>query len=89
MQLSDYVGQEILTLIPYIADPPKLVRVILHGVEAGGVWIESQTLTNTLLATLGASAISKTPVTFLPYHQITCFVSSVDVMALNEKAFGV
>jgi hypothetical protein len=41
MQLSDYIGNSILILIPKIHEK-KYQKVILHGVEASGIWIESQ-----------------------------------------------
>jgi len=52
MQLSDYIGQEIALLIPTI-HPIKFQAVKLLGVEAGGVWIESQTLLNLVLKNIG------------------------------------
>lgn len=87
MQLSDYVGKEILLFVPDI-DPkmPQLVKLL--GVEAGGIWIESQTITNNLLKSLNQATWLGSPALFLPYHAIRLGVGKLDVPALNEKAFG-
>jgi hypothetical protein len=87
MQLSEHLGQEILLLVPDI-DPkiPQLVKLI--GVEAGGVWIESQSLTNTFLTGINQATWPGSPSFFLPYHAIRLGIGRVDAPALNEKAFG-
>jgi hypothetical protein len=88
MQLSDYVGQTLTVLIPRIhEDSEEKVRV--HGVEAGGVWIESQRLTNRLMTRLSASTAPKTLVFFFPYHEIVYAMVPIDVPALNETGLHV
>jgi hypothetical protein len=86
MQLSDFVGHEIVVMIPKI-DAENVQTVKLLGVEAGGIWIESQSLTNTLLAA-GSVATSRTIGFFLPYSQILFAVAAGQGISLNEKAFG-
>ncbi|MGA2772114.1 MAG: hypothetical protein ABSG26_14965 [Bryobacteraceae bacterium] len=88
MQLSDFVGQPISMLIPFIHQT-ALQKVNLLGVEAGGVWIESQTFTNAVLQKLGVPTSPKTSVLFVPYHGIGLGLFSIDQPALDEKAFGV
>ena len=88
MQLSDLVGDRLALLVPMIHGT-ELQTVNLLGVEAGGIWVESQKFTNQLLQGLGAQSFPRTPVFFLPYHQIAVAMSSVDGPALDEKAFGV
>jgi hypothetical protein len=87
MQLSDYIGREILLLIPDV-DPnlPQLVKLV--GVDVGGVWIESQPLTNTFLASIKQAVWPTSPAFFLPYHAIRLGIGRSDAPALNEKAFG-
>jgi hypothetical protein len=70
-------------------DHVKMQKLILHGVESGGLWVESQTLTNAFLARVGLASAPKTAVFFLPFHQISFVLDSLNVPSLSEKAFGV
>jgi len=76
-----------LVLIPKI-DQKIYQKVKLHGVEAGGLWLESQAVTNALLQTLGAPATEKTVVFFWPYHQIQFAISSIDQPSFDERALA-
>ena len=80
------IGGTVGAVIPKLGGPTKIVSVRLHGVEAGGVWIESQTMTDLLLQTFKLQAASKTPIFFVPYHEITFLLTSIDVPALNETS---
>jgi hypothetical protein len=83
--LKDFVGKTIFALIPFIHG--EIVQVLkLHGVEPGGIWVESQTLTDLLLARVGRTAAPKTAIFFLPYQQIVFVLGSLDVPSLSEKA---
>jgi hypothetical protein len=88
MQLADYVDQEISMLIPFI-DPVKLQRVKIRGVEAGGIWLESQTLTNITLKSIGVATAPKSLAFFFPYHAVRFGFVGVEGVALNESALGV
>ena len=88
MQLSDYVGKDIILKIPYI-DPDHLQTVRLLGVEAGGVWIESQEMINQLYSAVEKEGSPRTPAFFFPYHQIEWGLVGIPGMALNERAFGI
>ena len=87
-RLQDLVGHSIMAHVP-IFEPrgPQLFK--LHEVEAGGLWLESQETTNLLLQKLGYASSSKTPIFFLPFHQIAFVMASVPGVSLDEKAFGV
>jgi hypothetical protein len=88
VQFSDRIGDDVL--ISLVIDATKrLHRVKLVGVEAGGLWIQSQELTTMLLRSSGVATHPKTPVIFVPYHQIFLAAASTDEVALDEKAFGV
>ena len=88
MKFSDVIGQEIAISIPYLAEGTgKLQRVKLVGVEAGGIWIESQELIDIVLEGANLASAPRTPVFFFPYSQIVFAVSSTDSVALSEKAF--
>jgi hypothetical protein len=88
MQLSDYVGQNIVLLIPTI-DPIKFQNVKLLGAEPGGIWIESQTLMNIILKNVGAASAPRTLAFFYPYHEVKFGFVGVEGPALNEASFGV
>jgi hypothetical protein len=87
-ELQKMIGQTIVASVPAI-DRVKLQKLILHGVESGGLWVESQTMTNALLARVGLAAAPKTAIFFLPFHQISFLIESLNVPSLSEKAFGV
>ena len=87
MQLSECVGKTIVAMIPFIDQSFQIVTVC--GVEVGGVWIQSQSLTNKMLGSLQEASLSITPVFFVPYGQIVFLASHVPQTALNERAFGV
>jgi hypothetical protein len=89
MQFTDLIGDSIFVKSPLMDKDSKLTEVKLLGVEAGGLWIQSQVLTNAVLDFFGASSAGKTPIFFLPYHEIICVVTTIDEIALGEKAFGV
>jgi hypothetical protein len=88
MQLSDYVGQSLAFMI-FRLNPDVAQEAVLRGVEAGGVWVESQQLTNDLLGQVGVSCAPRTPVTFFPYHEIGFVIAFVPELSLNETALGV
>jgi hypothetical protein len=86
MQLSDYIGQQLMLFVRPLGN--KLQEVTLLGVEAGGVWLECQNVTNAALASLSAPSSQNTPVWFVPYGEITLGFAAIPKRALNEKAFG-
>jgi len=88
MQLSDYIGQEIVLFIPTI-HPTNFQKVTLMGVDAGGVWIYSQTLLNMMLKSIGRATSPKSVAFFYPYHELRFGYVGIEGPALNEKAFGV
>ena len=88
MTLSELIGRDILVRIPFI-EPDHYLTVKLIGVEAGGIWVESQQIVNRVYSAVGKAASERTPVFFFPYHQIEFAMTAVAGMALNEKAFGV
>jgi hypothetical protein len=87
MQLSEYIGQDILLRIPLIEDHHQVVKLL--GVEAGGIWIESQEMINKIYSAVDKEGSERTPVFFFPYHQIEFGMVAIPGLALNERAFGV
>ena len=55
MQFSKLIGDYVLVLIPRV-HPEHYQKGKLIGVEPGGIWIESQEITGSILRLLGATA---------------------------------
>jgi hypothetical protein len=88
VKFEDYIGQQIKLFIPRISGT-VLQDVKLLGIEASGLWVESQTMTNAALEILKVATAPKTFVYFFPYHEIAYALAPIDAPALQEKAFGV
>ena len=88
MQFADLVGQNVSILVPVI-HATKLQNVKIVGVENGGIWIESQTLTNLALASLKIPASPTGLRWFVPYSGISLAMVGGGGPALDESAFGV
>jgi hypothetical protein len=85
--LREMVGEEILGLVPMM-DPQIFQVMVLHGVEEGGIWVENQKLTTLMLTGLKQASSSKTPLFFVPFHEIRFLMQSTEKSSLSEKAFG-
>jgi hypothetical protein len=85
--LRDMIGEEIIANVPSM-DREILQVLRLHGVEEGGIWVESENLTQRILAKLDYVASSKAPLFFLPFHEIRFALQSTDKISLSQKAFG-
>ena len=83
------VGEYILVATDVFGKERKLHRVTLRGVEAGGLWLESNEFMQDMMRELKKQALEKTPVFFLPYHRIHFVISSTGTVALSESAYGV
>lgn len=81
INLNDLIGKKVLFVSKQRFHPedkegsPYLVK--LHGVEAGGVWIEHATLTAIVAASLGKKPedLLNDTVFFFPYSEIRHIVS--------------
>jgi hypothetical protein len=65
-------------------DGTAIQQVKLHRVEQYGIWIESQAVTERILANAGAQASSRTGVFFLPWSEVILILGSIDAPALSE-----
>ena len=86
--LKDYIGQELLAFVPII-NREAIQTLLLHGIEDAGIWVESENLTQMVLAKLNRPASSRTPIFFLPFSQIGFVLSGIGKVSLSHKAFGV
>jgi hypothetical protein len=88
LNLESMIGTEIKAIVPFLHET-TIQRLILHGVEDAGIWVESQAFTNQLLETFHLATSPKTAVFFLPWHQIVAILGSLDSPSLSEREFGV
>jgi|HubBroStandDraft_2_1064218.scaffolds.fasta_scaffold291696_1 hypothetical protein len=86
--LQGLVGSVIQAVIPIWSHDSVVREFKLHGVEAGGLWLESQELTDNILKALGIATAPKTVALFVPYHHVQFVVGLVDQSSLSEKALG-
>ena len=82
--LYGLVGQVVGVMIPFL-NQKTTTRVKLHAVESSGLWIESQELTNQLLAENERRSAPATVILFVPFQQIQFVVGTVPVPSLLEE----
>jgi len=86
MQLSDFIDKSIIVSVTALGG---VKEVTLRGVEAGGIWIESQEATNQLLTHFKTATSPNIFVFFVPYQKIEMITVPIPKVGLNEKAFDV
>jgi len=84
--LEALIGEEVVALVPSL-DSKVLQKITLLRIEASGLWIECEALTQGLLHNMNLPA-AKTPVLFVPYSQINFIIVGGEKIALSESAFG-
>lgn len=87
MKFEDLIGKTVPIKVPMIRGT-KFQEVIIRGVDYGGLWIESESMTQDMLNELGIPASKNTPIFFFPYHAIKFAYYVSEKMALSENAFG-
>lgn len=87
MKLEELIGKEIIGMIPMFHEK-IFQKITVHGVEVGGLWIECPNYSKILVAKLNQPAI-KTPLFFVPYHEIRMLLHSLEKLELSEEKFGV
>lgn len=85
--LASMIGEVIIVRISLL-DPKNMTLVKLHGVEAHGIWIESQQFTNVLMEKFHFCSSRTTPLLFIPFDKIDFIVASLESFSLSEPAFG-
>jgi hypothetical protein len=86
MQLADYVDREVYLL--YIDPNSAVNKVLLKGVDAGGVWIEHQLFTDNMLKLINQTAGDKTPLVFVPYAQIKAIFVYGEYLSISATSLG-
>jgi len=85
--LANMVGEVIIVRIPLL-DAEGMSLVKLHGIEAQGIWIESQDFTNLLMERFHFSSSRTTPLVFVPFDKVDFIIVALDSLSLSEPAFG-
>ena len=67
-------------------DVRHVKEVRLHKVEPYGIWVESQEVTDKLLALSHQTSSGQTLVYFLPWSQIGMIAAAVPIPSVSEKA---
>ncbi len=88
INFTKLIGKEVLAVVTML-DPILLQKLVIRGVEGGGVWVECQALTNLMLEKLRLPSAPRTPIFFLAFHEMRFVFWTENVPALNEAAFGV
>jgi hypothetical protein len=70
-------------LVP-IFNPNEAVKAKIHAVEASGIWVESQTMIEKMLAIVGRTSGAATPLFFLPFSSIVFVMASIALPSLSE-----
>ena len=85
--LNSMVGEMIIVRIAAL-DQEEMSLVKLHGVDANGIWIESQKFTDAMMKKCHLASSVTTPVLFVPFHSIEFILGSLRSLSLSETAFG-
>ena len=91
INFQQMIGGNIVAIIPIFNstnEQGRMKQYKLHGVESGGLWLESQETTDFILKQAGVSASPKTAIFFVTFQNISLVMASLDSPALSEKAFG-
>lgn len=85
--LESMVGEVVIARIPLL-DSEGMMLLKLHGVEASGIWLESQDFTNQLMEKFRFVSSRTTPLVFVPFDKVDFIIGSLDSLSLSESAFG-
>jgi hypothetical protein len=84
MKLLDLVGRKIVLFSKSPFTLGKAQAVTLHGVESGGIWIETEILNDATLQMLETTMLAGTPVIFLPYNTIDAILAGIPKTLISE-----
>jgi hypothetical protein len=68
--------------------PGVPLQLKLHGVEQGGIWVENQELTDSILETVNEAALPVQPIFFVPYSSIAWAVAVIEGQSLSAEKLG-
>jgi hypothetical protein len=82
--LRHLAGSKIRACITAI-DGENILEYTLHGVETSGLWIGGSAITEYFMEKLGHRMLSKTPVIFVPFHEVVLIIGFDEGVALSER----
>jgi len=71
--LKSMIGETIVASVPTVSRQ-GMVSLRLHGVEANGIWVESQAFTDAMLQRFSVVASTTTLILFIPFQRIDYIV---------------
>jgi hypothetical protein len=80
------VGQQVLIFSVALNSSASPEAVTVRGVDAGGVWVEHQAVTDTMLKGIGRTMFEGTPLTYLPFWRISLAACGMDTPAISSEA---
>jgi hypothetical protein len=86
ISFHNLIGKPLLAIIPMFGEK-TLHEIRIHGVEGGGLWIECAHVSKSWLERFELAAM-KTPLFFVPFHEIRFVLHSTEKLELSEKKFG-
>jgi hypothetical protein len=84
MQFSQLVGRRVVVLGPKLLDQEKLETVTLVGVDAAGIWIESEDAANRIAEKFRVKP-AKPSAFFIPFASIITIIASWEEAAAEKK----
>ena len=85
--LKSMVGEVIIARIRALKSN-ALSLVKLHAVDANGIWIENQEVSERMMSRMNLAASETTLVLFVPYAGVDYIVASINSLCLSERALG-
>ena len=88
INFSSLIGSQVTILSKFLDPTLAPVNATVRGVEAGGIWIETQHLTDLILKAIGQSTYEATPVFFLSFAAIYCVIATQDVPSISSEGIS-
>jgi hypothetical protein len=84
MQLSDFINKKIVVGLKGNDERPRPVTLL--GVESGGIWIDSQEITNAIAEKEGPDPQLARLAYFFPYEQVLSVVAPKPIPGSTHSA---
>ena len=85
MQLAKLLHRKVVVLGPKLLDQPTLETVTLIGVEAAGIWIESEEAANRIAERFHVKPASPSAF-FIPFAEIVTIIAAPEAVAEEPAA---
>jgi hypothetical protein len=82
--LRSLEGKKIFACIP-LMQANVIAEYNLHSVETSGIWISGQKLTEYFMEKASRTMLEKTPVFFVPFHQIVVVLAMDEGVQVSDK----